>query len=313
MHPDGSYAGEYGSRNTYHFYPHGFEVMAGLGDERARWVADMFLHRALPEGRRYFNDDDRMAAHYVYDWMQSWRDYAPRTEGSASEAGESAPPPAAPERVEFAKAGLCVQRSERAHVVANLRKGGVFKAFGANGPIASDTGPMLQLRDGSVLVSHMMDATEERNADLEAGVWSAKGRLHRRKQKLATPWTQILFRAFTTTLGRFAPNVTRATLQKILITGKRPTEFRFERTIEIGDDALVVRDAIAAPGPLAGTPREVVRMAFGCDATSIYVANSNTFQESTLLPWTWVSAEDVAKLNATGRAEFERRIPFPEA
>ena len=27
MHPDGSYGGEYGSRNTYHFYPHGFELM----------------------------------------------------------------------------------------------------------------------------------------------------------------------------------------------------------------------------------------------------------------------------------------------
>ena len=32
MHPDGSYGGEYGSRNTYHFYPHGFELLAPHSD-----------------------------------------------------------------------------------------------------------------------------------------------------------------------------------------------------------------------------------------------------------------------------------------
>ena len=42
MHPDGSYGGEYGSRNTYHFYPHGFELMAPH-TEKAGQIADRFL------------------------------------------------------------------------------------------------------------------------------------------------------------------------------------------------------------------------------------------------------------------------------
>ena len=47
MHPDGSYGGEYGSRNTYHFYPHGFEVMAAH-EPKAGQIADQFLKLALP-------------------------------------------------------------------------------------------------------------------------------------------------------------------------------------------------------------------------------------------------------------------------
>src|SRR5690606_38816730 len=38
LHPDGSYAGEYGSRNTYHFYPHGFELLAGRGHAPSRRI-----------------------------------------------------------------------------------------------------------------------------------------------------------------------------------------------------------------------------------------------------------------------------------
>ena len=77
MHPDGSYGGEYGSRNTYHFYPHGFELFADRVPEAA-FIADRFLRRAMPERRRYVNEDNRMLAHYVYDWMQAWEDHQAR-------------------------------------------------------------------------------------------------------------------------------------------------------------------------------------------------------------------------------------------
>ena len=75
MHPDGSYGGEYGSRNTHHFYPHGFELLAAE-NAGALQMAELYLRKALPRRTRYFNDDNRMCAHYVYDWFQAWRDYA---------------------------------------------------------------------------------------------------------------------------------------------------------------------------------------------------------------------------------------------
>jgi hypothetical protein len=80
MHPDGSYAGEYGSRNTYHFYPHGFEVMSRFTD-KAGQIADAFL-RGLATDKRYHNDDNRMCCHLVYDWLQAWQDCNPRRPAS---------------------------------------------------------------------------------------------------------------------------------------------------------------------------------------------------------------------------------------
>ena len=53
---------------------------------------------------------------------------------------------------------------------------------------------------------------------------------------------------------------------------------------------------------------EVTRVMVGSDATSIYVANSNTYQESVLLPWREypMAAES---LRAQGRATLpERRL-----
>ena len=48
-------------------------------------------------------------------------------------------------------------------------------------------------------------------------------------------------------------------------------------------------------------------MMVGSDATSIYVANSNTFQESVLLPW--VDLRDhVPALNESGRVELPPRV-----
>ena len=87
MHPDGSYGGEYGSRNTYHFYPHGFELLAPH-TEKAGQIADAFLKSADLD-KRYHNDDDRMTAHYAYNFMQAWEDYNPKRPNSINESKAS--------------------------------------------------------------------------------------------------------------------------------------------------------------------------------------------------------------------------------
>jgi hypothetical protein len=46
-------------------------------EEKAGQIADAFLKRGLPRGSRYFNEDDRMCAHYVYDWLEACRDFHP--------------------------------------------------------------------------------------------------------------------------------------------------------------------------------------------------------------------------------------------
>ncbi len=298
MHPDGSYGGEYGSRNTFHFYPHGFELMAPH-TEKAGQIADAFLRGSL-RGKRYINDDDRMTAHYVYDFLQAHDDFAERRPAPI-ESSRTAPAtiwmPAAKMAVRFGG-----DQANGLHAAANLGKGGVVKVFDRSGPIASDTGLIGELADGTVVVSHLVDneAAPQAMPAEGAGVFRIKAHLSKRKHKLPTPFTNIVFRLGMITVGRFNANLVRSTLQKILITGKPHTGHVVERTIRFEADRVIVEDRI---------PRHIVfrRLAVGSDATSIYVANSNVYQESVLCKWQFI---DAASLPVEGEYRVWRREYF---
>ncbi len=294
MHPDGSYAGEYGSRNTYHFYPHGFELLSGLFPAAGR-IADTYLHRSMPERRRYFNDDNRMLAHYVYDWMQSWIDYNPERAGQLEDAR-------GPFTRWFPGARLFVKKTDAYYAVVSLAKGGVMKVFDRNGPIYSDTGLMLRDTEGEVLCANLVD-DQEIEVDAHAGKLLVRGQMFRRRHQLSSPVKQMAFRTMNLSVGRYNANLVRGTLQKVLITGKPRTAIVFERAIELTDTEVRVSDRI----DLGTDARTVEKLAVGSDATSIYVANSNTFQESVLTPWVDLSGK-VDELNRDRRVELPVRV-----
>lgn len=291
-HPDGSYAGEYGSRNTYHFYPHGFEVMAKFFPNAGR-IADTYLHRSLPERRRYFNDDNRMCAHYVYDWMQSWIDYHEQRHGLLEDSR-------APFERWFSDAKIFVKKTPNYYAILSLAKGGVLKVFDEQGPLYSDTGILLQTEDGDTLVSHLVDDTFTQNVDVDAGIFEAQGPMSKRRYPLPSPVKQMAFRGMNISVGRLGPNVVRGILQKVLITGKPRTDVTFKRSFKFEDDRIVIQNTVDA----STTDLEFKSMATGSDATSIYVANSNTFQESVLLPWNDLD-HHVATLNHNRNVVFE--------
>jgi hypothetical protein len=295
MHPDGSYGGEYGSRNTFHFYPHGFEVLSHRIPEAGR-IAEAFLQRAMPERRRYFNDDDRMAAHYVYDWMQAWRDYSP-------ERHQPLPLPQETEVTHLEQARMSVVRTPVYHAVIAANKGGAFKATTPDGPLASDTGLVAELEDGTVAVMHIVaDNRTERSGD--GRTIKITGRFQRRRQPLPTPFKQIVFRVLNLTIGRFNPNLVRSTLQRILITGKAPLPLAFRRTVTFDDDKITITDEIRTVG---NKPIRLKRLAASSDATSIYVANSNVYQDSVLTPWVFFE-DETAIFNKGGRVTIKQVV-----
>ena len=205
MHPDGSYGGEYGSRNTYHFYSHGFEVLAAH-TEKAGQIADQFL-RGVATDKRYHNDDDRMCCHLVYDWLQAYDDYhTPRP----------APINARPNFLKWMPAaGMAVAKTDRYYAVANLRKGGVAKAYTEQGCIGSDTGAIGELDDGTaprrykVIVTHLMDQEHKVTADAANRTFSVEGVFSYRQRKLSSPLKIIIFRIVNLTVSRFFPNLIR--------------------------------------------------------------------------------------------------------
>lgn len=297
MHPDGSYAGEYGSRNTYHFYPHGFEVMSRFFPDAGR-IADTYLHRSMPERRRYFNDDNRMCAHYVYDWMQSWMDYHDERFGLLEDSRE-------PFERWFDDAKIFVKKTGTYYAVLSLAKGGVIKVFDESGPLYSDTGILLHSEDGDTLVSHLVDDSFKLDARPNQNTFTATGAMARRRYPLPSPVKQMAFRGMNISVGRLGPNVVRGILQKVLITGKPRTEVEFKRVFEFGENTIVIKNEVDA----SASDKRFDSMATGSDATSIYVANSNTFQESVLLPWNDLD-EHVATLNRQRKVDFTIELDF---
>ncbi len=272
LHPDGSYGGEYGSRNTYHYYPHGFELLAPRIPLAAQ-LNDAWLDGAA-KGKRYYNDDDRMIGHLAYNWLQAWEDYCPQR-----------PDENLHDRPDFIRwlpeAGLAAAKSHGRYLVAGMKKGGVFKLLDAQRCLVSDTGLIGELPDGRVVVTHLHDENNQVEAECRngTGIFLVKGTFTVRSQKLASPFKQILFRLLNLSLGRFFPNLLRAMLQKLLITGKKRTSLPFERVLTFSEGCLQVIDKIP---PQAGFRR----LSASSDATSIYVAASNVYQESVLnCPW----------------------------
>ncbi|MBK8259867.1 MAG: hypothetical protein IPK80_00825 [Nannocystis sp.] len=82
-------------------------------------------------------------------------------------------------------------------------------------------------------------------------------------------------------VGRYSANLVRSALQKVLITGKPRADVSFTRHLVFTEDTIELHDRVDA----SRVADRFERMLVGSDATSIYVANSNTFQESVLLPW----------------------------
>lgn len=284
MHPDGSYGGEYGSRNTYHFYPHGFEIMAAF-TEKAGQIADQFLC-GLARGKRYHNDDDRMCCHCVYDWLQAWQDYYPER------------PVPINHRQDFVKwfggAKIAVCKTKNYYAVTSLAKGGVTKVFDEEGPLCSDTGLIGELDNGKVVVTHLVDEENKILADVDARQFSVEGAFSFRRTNVSSPLKMVIFRLLLLTIGRFAPNLTRSLLQKLLITRKPRTQYGFSRVVRFLDDTVEIVDEIKNPIPLK-------RLSVGSDATSIYVANSNVYQESVLLcPWIQAPKEIVSQSRKGG-------------
>ena len=278
MHPDGSYGGEYGSRNTYHFYPHGFELMAPHS-EKAGQIADAFLMSADLD-KRYHNDDDRMTAHYVYNFMQAWEDYHPERPKPINEAKSNISGKWMPNAKIFVNWNVSDEGDIQNYLISNQSKGGVLKIFDSNGCVASDTGLIGELEDGTVLVTHLVqkDSICTENFSEKYSTLEVEGDFCVRKPNGMSIFKQLLLRLWLLSIGRFNANLTRSIVQKIAITGKPKTQYRFKRRITIQDGKIIVKDHFPANMPLK-------RISVGSDATSIYVANSLVFQESRLCPW----------------------------
>lgn len=291
VHPDGSYGGEYTSRNTYNFFPHGFEL-AGKWMPEALNINDRFL-KGLARGLAPCYADDHIIGHHTWNYLLAWRDFVPER-----------PPfkPRLENRFWLQEGGILIDRRQNTELYLALNKGGVFKVFRDGKLVASDTQFSLQVKEGKKVknaVGHLVSRYKIEVTDDEITIQGALGWA---KQKQMTTLNLIILRAVMYTVGRFFPNLIRKTLQKILITGKQKAPFAFSRQLRWENGKWKVIDQLRSQDW-----ERVISAGIAGDQTSIYVVMSRTFQMGQLQPWLDLT-EEIRSLEPGEAFKLERDL-----
>ena len=268
VHPDGSFGGEYTSRNTYNFFPHGFEI-AGKWLPAALEINDRFL-TGLEAGRGSCYADDHIIGHHTWSYLLAYQHWA---------ADRPAPTPRPEGRLHFKEAGIIIERHGAAVLFLALNKGGVFKFFRDGKLLHSDTNFSARVDDGKVriAVAHMIAKYDVKLSDTEITI---RGKLGWAKTKGMTTFNLVVLRFLMLSIGRFFPDLIRKLLQRMLITGKKAAPLSFTRRLVWDRDRLQVIDELHA------RDWEKVRaVGIGAAQTSIYVVMSRTYQAGQMQPW----------------------------
>lgn len=273
--PDGHYAGMIGSRNTVHFYPHGFELLASRFP-LAGTVADRML-----EG---LNADKLVPPHIMSDRYVCYR--VPELLLSYLDYGERARTAILPDQREdfdvwLPKARLSISSRGPFYAVANLSKGGVVKVFDRRSGrlLLGDGGVLGQLDDGRLVTSQWVDA--KRECKVEKGDWSASGNLQVvPSDKTFTPVKGLIFRLALVCVGwiPWAAHRLKGLIRKSLMLGSRPVGIRMERSFAFDDGSVRIVDEIERNEDV------VIRaIHMGDDFNVRYVPQSRFFQTYELL------------------------------
>ena len=275
VYPDGFYGGSLGCRNTLHFYPHGFEILAGKIPLAAAVAEEML--KALTEGKLVPPEiiSDRYVFYRVPEYLAAYLDHTSRPDEL---------PPLPYEREPFTRyfpqARIFVSTGRRHYVVANLAKGGVVKAFHLQDGrlLLNDSGLIGRLTSGKVVTSQWVDPTYECTANEDD--WEVSGKLNTGpSNKLFTPFKNLLFRAALVALGwnPFFCHLLKGYIRKSLILGRRPVSIRFQRRFHLDGQVISLTDTLRLEGK-----ERFVKLSAGDEFFVRYVPQSRYFQSQEL-------------------------------
>lgn len=306
VYPHGYYAGSMGSRQTLHFYPHGFEILS-QEIPLAGAVAERLL-RGLANGKLVPPEimADRYFLYRVPEFLQAYLDCQSRSE----------PLPALPyQRVAFQQhfvdAKAFAARDEKHYLLVNMAKGGVVKFFEAEQEtlVYNDCGILGQLEDGTVVSSQWIDPEYQVIVD-ETGI-TIEGALNRMPStKLFTPFRTILFRGALVVGGWSSAfsHFLKGAIRRTLMLGSRPIPVCFRRHISLEEQVLTVEDEITLQSAARFSSLQI-----GGEFFVRYVPQSRYFQIPELsIPEYRLDATALAKLHSQSKLKVMRRIKSGE-
>ncbi len=303
VYPNGFYGGSMGSRNTMHFYPHGFEL-ASAEIPLAGAIAEKML-KALSENKLVPPEiiSDRYLVFRVPEYLLAYKDYIHRSPDLPE-----LPYQRKPFVTFFPKSKIYVKNTEAYYAVANLAKGGVIKVFDKTKGgklVFNDCGWIGNLENGKVFTSHWID-NDFRISNSNKG-WEVKGRFRWVPTNLVFNLTKNLIFRFILLLIGWSPRLSyilKEQIRKKLVLAQRPAPVSFERKVVFDGRTVKVNDDITIEKLL-----NIKSLSLGDDFSVRYVPQSRYFQSQELeIRGKVFTGDEIRELKNAGEKRLERVI-----
>lgn len=245
LYPDDSYGGSIGSRQTLHFYPHGYRIFADeipiagrMADLAANAVRDGKM--APPSSMPW-----RYVGYRIQEYLMTAESYREEDSQSAGAGTVTLPRSSGSFQDYFPDAGMYVSNRDDYYLAANMARGGVFKLYDDDGPLITEDGGIIgELADGTVVSSQWID--EEYDVERTDDSVTVRGRLNEVPFTYPTPAKMMAFRSLLLTVGRSttASYWLKGAIRKLFITDTNRAAVGFERTLVDGNETFEVRDTL---------------------------------------------------------------------
>lgn len=302
VYPNRYYAGTIGSRQTLHFYTHGYEVFADKFP-LARKIADEML-LGLSEGKLVSPEimPWRYLGYRVQEYLVTYPDYNPVSD----ESDIQLPHEKAPFMKFFPDARMGAVKTPHYYLVINLAKGGVIKIFNSKGAlIHNDCGIIGELSNGKRITNQWIDISYKVN--WSESIISVEGPLHYAPFTYPDPWRMIAFRLLLLTIARNTriSYWLKGVIRNLFITRTKKAPGSFKRTIQYGDTGINIKDEIYLSKPY----KEVKRISIGDEFSVRFVPQSMYFQFQELdINGFLLNHEQIEKLNHSKQVTIKRKI-----
>lgn len=273
VHPDGSFAGEYGSRRTAIYYAGGLALLHSVIPMAARITQYMAI--SLAEGNTITIEDIDMGniapvlSNYLtlldmLDDNDLSRNDLPRL---PFESGKVS--------VDFAGAGLYLRGNENYYAVFGVSNGGVLKVFDVPQKriVWDDGGYIAESLDGKKFTTQITGT--DRQIHVTNDQISVTGSFHKMPGLKLSVFYFVLLRILNMTMMRniWIGNFIKRVIVNVLIRKKQRIRLELDRTVLFGPKNVTVNDRLRL-----GDKLNICRLEFGRPFVAVHMASAGYFK-----------------------------------
>lgn len=286
IHPNFTFGGGYGSRNTEYSLPHGWEILSRKKIQSAQMISQATLNHL---SHHYLSLDDRYLCYNGYVWLQAALDYSPHKNS-----------PFLWDKIfskYFNQSGNYIYSDSKTYTIINLFKGGTIKRYSkkTHELLYDSSGIIGELSNRQLVSSQWLDRSYK--VSVKPDLVFVSGKLHRIKLITLSPVMQILSRFFQLSFCRslkvslFLKKILR---QKLILHSKL-TPIKFSRQFLFNQDKLTIITKISLKNSI-----KFKCLSYHEKFSLIYVPSTRFFnQEELVNQASKLSPAQITKLNQT--------------